>query len=315
MSLTTAVKAHKGNAFFFALSEACILSGSESELRQKMTITGLRTALKKKSSDPYSADRTIPPKLNARLKPSVEKIQRVASVVDEIDGAMYVGQAEQCTGSRRCAGVIEKYLRDLSAVRRRFHQESVVSVYGQDGAAIADGKPEGIVQAPTLGNCGSGSCRCVAHDRMPNGRNAIVHAIGDVESVGVAIEPHTCRTDHQSGRIGALGESRTDDRHRLQPRHGTGRNDQRQPQHGSLVHYRSIRSNRSVENIRDEQLSEVARVPCSHIPGPVNQGTEERFDHRALIIQHEQAAGLGGSRGSVTGREAAHDNPSAAQNN
>src|SRR5215469_2874422 len=248
MSLTTAVKAHKGNAFFFALSEACILSGSESELRQKMTITGLRTALKKKSSDPYSADRTIPPKVNARLKPSVEKIQRVAGVVDEIDGAMYVGQAEQCAGSGRCAGVVEKYLRDLPALWGGFHQESVVSVYGQDGAPITDGKPEGIVQAATLGNCGSGSCRRVADDRMPNGCNAIVQAIGNVQSVGVAIEPHPCRTDHQSGRVGALGESRTDDRHRLQPRHGTGWNDQRQPQHGSLVDYRSIRGDRSIEN-------------------------------------------------------------------
>ena len=69
----------------------------------------------------------------------------------------------------------------------------------------------------------------------------------------------------------------------------------------------------SIEDIGDEQICAAARIPRSHIPRAVEERAIKGFPNIPTGIQHQQASGLCGSRSTVGSRQAAHDDPSAAQ--
>lgn len=198
---------------------------------------------------------------------SVEKIQGVAGIIDEIDAnAADVDEPKQRAGSRRIASTVQQYAADLVTTRCGFHQKTIVSVDRQDVAVRRNREAERIVEAAALRDRRPDSGGGIAEPGMSNSRNPIIETIGHIESVGIGVEAQARRPNHQRRRIGPFGEAGSNHGNRLQDWHRTGVNIKGQPDHGSFVHNLAPGGYSSVQDIGDEQICRAARRPTLSYP-------------------------------------------------
>src|ERR1039458_5693239 len=114
------------------------------------------------------------------LGSSAEQIQGVGRIVDVVDASVHIDQTEQGSSSRRVPAAVQQCLLNLLPIGRRFHQETIVSIDGQD-ISIRNGQAEGVVEAATLRNGRSSPGGSIAGQRNRDRRNAIVHTVSYVE--------------------------------------------------------------------------------------------------------------------------------------
>src|SRR6202044_3331641 len=81
----------------------------------------------------------------------------------------------------------------------------------------------------------------------------------------------------------------------------------------SAIHDIATTSNCSVQHVRHEQGCSAAAIGHRHIPRAVDPVSGECLDHGAIAVENEQPSTLGGSRGSIGGWQAAHDDPSGLE--
>src|SRR5207245_6820336 len=98
------------------------------------------------------------------------------------------------------------------------HRKAIIPVYRNDVAVWRNRKSERVIQAPTLGDRCSRSCRRVARQGIRDGRDPVVETISDVERpptlvlvflIVIATETDASRANHQCGRVGSLGKPGT----------------------------------------------------------------------------------------------------------
>lgn len=81
--------------------------------------------------------------------------------------------------------------------------------------------------------------------------------------------------------------------------------------HGAAINLVGTARHRVVQHIGDKQGRFIAFIKCSHAPRAVDQVTGESLTDVALIIQYDQAPGLGGSRRAIGGWQTDDDQPRA----
>ena len=83
----------------------------------------------------------------------MEEIQRVASVIHEIDPlTRNVNQTKQGACTRWIPGVVEQGRENLDALPSRFHEEPVVAIHRQNVPVDGKSHAKGIIQAAAARN-------------------------------------------------------------------------------------------------------------------------------------------------------------------
>src|SRR5581483_730324 len=150
-----------------------------------------------------------------------------------------------------------------------------------------------------------------AEERVGNGGDAVVEAVGDVERAGGGVKGHAGGADDERGRIGALGEAGADD--------GAFKDEgawadvrEERADDGAAVDGVAAGGDGAVEHVGDEESDERAVVNGGHVPWAVDVVAGDGVDDLAAVVENDEAAGA--ADGSVvSGGKAADDDQAATQ--
>ena len=175
---------------------------------QSFLVHGLSSAHKKSHPRVALPPITRPTGRLGTASVSMEEVQRVASVIHEVNALTgHVDQSKQSACTRWIPCVVEQGREDLDALPSRFHEEPVVAIHSQNVPTDCQSHAQWIIQAAAAGDCGPGIVAGLTSKRIGDGRNPIAQTVSHIEHLVVFAERYSGRPYHQGGRICSFWKS------------------------------------------------------------------------------------------------------------